>query len=493
MVIAATVPFGDSSTEVSGESDLSLPDPPKTAPSPEVLRQVIVKLSQEASRLGVDLVDIAGAIQTVAASSGRHAQVFSALTGTATDIAEANRTIASALRATDEMAGGARSALNRSAEDFSRSTAGIDSMVAVSAEITSEIAEFSISLTEVDTFAGEIGNIARQTNLLALNAAIEAARAGDAGKGFAVVAAEIRALSLQTSTVTGTIQTTLRNIRDRITSLGVAGSSASQSAGEIKTIAAAMDESFRSMGNAFSKILDSSHSLAQTTDRVEGQCASFVNQLNGALNEILDSNTHLQGAAKRVDSLVGMSEKIIQVTATAGIETPDHRWILKVQDVANSVSSAFEQAVSSGRISMADLFDRNYRDIAGTDPKQMSTRYLALVDQLLPPIQEPAATSDPAIVFCAAVDENGYLPTHNAKFSAQQRPGDVEWNTANCRNRRIFDDRTGLSAGRNKEPFLVQTYRRDMGAGNFVMMKDISAPIVVNGRHWGGVRLAVKI
>jgi methyl-accepting chemotaxis protein len=32
-----------------------------------------------------------------------------------------------------------------------------------------------------------------------------------------------------------------------------------------------------------------------------------------------------------------------------------------------------------------------------------------------------------------------------------------------------------------------------MGGGNFVLMKDISSPITVNGRHWGGLRLAVKV
>ena len=53
-------------------------------------------------------------------------------------------------------------------------------------------------------------------------------------------------------------------------------------------------------------------------------------------------------------------------------------------------------------------------------------------------------------------------------------------------------DRTGLAAGRNKKPFLLQTYRRDMGGGVFKMMKDLSAPIRVQGRHWGGLRLAYR-
>jgi methyl-accepting chemotaxis protein len=98
---------------------------------------------------------------------------------------------------------------------------------------------------------------------------------------------------------------------------------------------------------------------------------------------------------------------------------------------------------------------------------------------------------DPRIVCCAAVDRNGFLPTHNRKFS-QPQGGDVTWNTANCRNRRLFNDRVGLAAGRSTKKFLMQSYRRDMGGGQFVAMKDVSAPINVAGRHWGGLRIAYK-
>lgn len=30
----------------------------------------------------------------------------------------------------------------------------------------------------------------------------------------------------------------------------------------------------------------------------------------------------------------------------------------------------------------------------------------------------------------------------------------------------------------------------DMGAGQFTLMKDLSAPILVAGSHWGGLRMA---
>jgi methyl-accepting chemotaxis protein len=31
-----------------------------------------------------------------------------------------------------------------------------------------------------------------------------------------------------------------------------------------------------------------------------------------------------------------------------------------------------------------------------------------------------------------------------------------------------------------------------MGGGRFVLMKEVSAPIEVLGRHWGGLRLAYQ-
>jgi methyl-accepting chemotaxis protein len=97
----------------------------------------------------------------------------------------------------------------------------------------------------------------------------------------------------------------------------------------------------------------------------------------------------------------------------------------------------------------------------------------------------------PKVVFCIAVDRNGYVATHNRQYNHPQR-GDLIWDSANSRYRRIFNDRTGLASARNTRTFLLQTYRRDMGGGQFIIMKEAAAPITVQGRHWGGVRLAFK-
>jgi methyl-accepting chemotaxis protein len=150
-----------------------------------------------------------------------------------------------------------------------------------------------------------------------------------------------------------------------------------------------------------------------------------------------------------------------------------------------------EQAIAQGRITLDELFDERYQPVTGSEPVQYMTRFTALTDQLLPELQEAVVAALPRVVFCAAVDRNGYLPTHNLAFSRPQGRDPI-WNAAHCRNRRIFDDRAGLAAARSTRPFLLQTYRRDMGGGQFALMKDLSAPIVVQGKHWGGLRIAYR-
>ncbi len=115
-----------------------------------------------------------------------------------------------------------------------------------------------------------------------------------------------------------------------------------------------------------------------------------------------------------------------------------------------------------------------------------------MLDDVLPDIQEQLLASDPRMIFCAAVDRNAYLPVHNRKYAHPQRPGEKLWNVVNSRNRRIFDDRAGLAAGRNVRSYLLQVYPRDMGNGVTIVMREVDAPIRVFGKHWGGFRTAYK-
>jgi methyl-accepting chemotaxis protein len=167
--------------------------------------------------------------------------------------------------------------------------------------------------------------------------------------------------------------------------------------------------------------------------------------------------------------------------------------VTRAMEAATALKKIFENAVDSGAISIEDMFDTNYVEIQGSNPVQYRTRILDWADRALPPFQEAFLAKDKRMAFCAMIDTNGYLPVHNKIYSHPQRPGDVTWNTANSRNRRIFNDPAGLAAGRNQRAYLIQSYARDMGNGNMVMMREIDVPIRVKGRHWGGFRTAYKL
>jgi methyl-accepting chemotaxis protein len=167
--------------------------------------------------------------------------------------------------------------------------------------------------------------------------------------------------------------------------------------------------------------------------------------------------------------------------------------VARAMEAGRALTRIFEDAVASGAISMEDLFDTNYVEIAGSNPVQHRTKFLDWADRALPPLQEAFLAKDKTMAFAAMIDRNGYLPVHNKIYSHPQRPGDVAWNTANSRNRRIFNDAAGLAAGRNTRAYLIQTYARDMGNGNTVMMREIDVPIRVKGRHWGGFRTAYRL
>ncbi|MDB5640064.1 MAG: chemotaxis protein [Bradyrhizobium sp.] len=175
------------------------------------------------------------------------------------------------------------------------------------------------------------------------------------------------------------------------------------------------------------------------------------------------------------------------------IHDENTEFVTRAMEAGAALTKIFEDAVASGAISADDMFDTDYVEISGTNPLQHRTRILGWADRALPPFQEAFLAKDPRMVFCVMIDRNGYLPVHNKVYSHPQRPGYVTWNTANSRNRRIFNDAAGLAAGRNLRSYLIQSYARDMGNGKTVMMREIDVPVRVNGRHWGGFRTAYKL
>jgi methyl-accepting chemotaxis protein len=176
----------------------------------------------------------------------------------------------------------------------------------------------------------------------------------------------------------------------------------------------------------------------------------------------------------------------------AAIRDENFEFVERAIATAKEISAAFEKAISTKKITFEALFDNNYIPIEGTDPVQYRTRFLDLLEKILPPIQNPRTETDKRTVLCVAIDRNGYIPVHRPAHSLPQRPGDAAWNAIHCRNRRIYNDPKRLAAARNTRPYLIQQYTREVD-GKMQVLRPISAPIRVFGKHWGAVRISYVI
>ncbi|MPZ40267.1 MAG: methyl-accepting chemotaxis protein, partial [Rhizobiales bacterium] len=158
----------------------------------------------------------------------------------------------------------------------------------------------------------------------------------------------------------------------------------------------------------------------------------------------------------------------------ASIREENSVLIARAITIAAQISAEFENLISTGQIEIDDLFDNNYVPITGTDPVQYSTRFLHLLERVLPPIQDPVYESNPNMTLCSAIDRNGYIPVHRPKHSQPQRPGEPHWNERNCRNRRIYDDPMRLTAARSTRPYTIQQFRHERD-GKLLLIRSVAA------------------
>ena len=452
---------------------------------------VLSTLAKELGALGLVIADTAGIVEESNSSTNHLSEKFQELTEAAADVRSANESISQSCGRTAEVTGNATEAVQQSHETLGSALSRISSLIDAVTKIGEQLKGLQGALGSVREVANAIDAIAKQTNLLALNATIEAARAGTAGKGFAVVASEVKALAQQTSTATEQIASTLAELDSEADTLVGLGAQAIEFTDEVRDSADSINTVIDNLDQSINQIRESSQQIETDVGENDGRLNDFSARLD-AMRGALDENVnHLTECAKEMAGAVRSSDTMAGLAATSGIETGDTKFVEIILEMASKIAGLFETAIADRKIDAADLFDYTYEPIPGSDPAQVMAKFTSLTDLLLPPVQEVVLERDERIVFCAAIDINGYLPTHNKKFS-QPQGNDPVWNAANCRNRRIFDDRVGLAAGQNTEKFLLQTYRRDMGGGTFVLMKDISAPVYVNGRHWGGVRMGYK-
>lgn len=441
-------------------------------------------LNKTNSRSAICAAEVSYSVECLSEQIKHQTQEISTVTATSTAIVATVEQIANSASDAVILASDARKGSDKGVCVLNEA---IDEMSEISehtVQATQLIEQLNEKSSQIQQVTQVISGIASQTNLLALNAAIEAARAGEQGRGFAVVADEVRGLAARTAEATNevgriieeshsetqrvveTVQSLSEQVQhgaSRIVNVGEDLKNISQlsanTEGQIKTIAMGIQESNVNITNITESIETIKSDLLMSQEQVQA-----LSERSAVFSEAAE----LANAALADIALEGQEKIVFEVGSKGAVD----------------IGRRFEQAIAAHEISEADLFDRIYHEIPDTNPTKFKTAFDDFTDRVLPDIQEKILSDAPFIGYSIACDHNGYVPTHNTRF-CQPLTGDYNTDIAGNRTKRIFDDKTGSRCGAHTRKLLLQTYKRDTGE----VMHDLSIPIYVNGKHWGGLRI----
>ncbi len=479
-------PRGENGLDI--ESTATFIDKKKLVVPPKSADEVISDMANRAGWLSIEIVDVGGNVDEVTDHIKRQAEISTDLKRDATQMLDSTEKIKGAVENSLQVTEAAKADVHMSREKIDTSLAEIGSLAEAVTAIEAQLGSVNYALTRVVKEVQGIASIAGKTNILALNATIEASHVGSEGRSFGVVANEVKALANRTTRSTERIENKIRDLTREIGQLMELSAASTAKAEAVHNATESIGTMIETVGTAMTSVDEEVDLISFASTEIENRCRPFIQIINDMADGVMQSSVNLEQARRRINRLISVSENLLRITVMSDVNTVDTPFIQKAIETAAQISKEFETAIETQAIRFSDQFDVKYVPIEDTQPQQYMTRFVELTDAVLPKILEPVLEWNGSVAFCVAVDRNGYLPTHNKKYSKPQRKN-LEYNKKHCRNRQIFDDRVGISAARNTRSFLLQTYRRDMGNGQFALMKDASAPIIVKGRHWGALRI----
>ncbi|HZB70077.1 MAG TPA: methyl-accepting chemotaxis protein [Sphingomicrobium sp.] len=456
----------------------------------EVTENAIRAVARDCGSLSMECSDVAGYVQDVAAKLDAHLTMLDTLEEVTTRLLADQARVSDSTDEARLLSEQAKAKLEAGREAIEGTIGGFKGLTDLVVQLGERMAGFAAAMNQVQTVSSTIETIARKTNMLALNATIEAARAGDAGRSFAVVAAEVKKLAHDTRAATSQIALTIGELTREagaVTSeikTGVERSRAAQTGfGQISDTVREVSEIVGMVDRQTEGIAHSTNMIQTSVDRVKAGLTDFA-------GDARDNGSQLLQAQKRLAHLELLSNTMLDTLANSGAEIDDTPFILKAQEATRIIVTAIERGIDSGEVALEDVFDRDYQEVAGSNPQQYDTRFCAFADRHVQPVLDRIKASDSRIIGSAIGDMNGYLPTHLSERSLPQGPDPV-WNDEHCRNRRILIDDTTRNALLSDRPATLATYRMELGE-KFIPVKNVFVPLYIQGRRWGNYELAYR-
>ncbi|UJJ32015.1 methyl-accepting chemotaxis protein [Halopseudomonas maritima] len=390
----------------------------------------------------------------------------------ATGVTEVNTRNLEVARQSREQMGDARNKMQQISGAMSGFKDNVNALNATSAKIRD-------ILTTVQDFSA-------QTNMLALNAAIEAARAGEQGRGFAVVADEVRNLSFKV----GNAAEQISQLMEQMTS-AMADADA-QTLGMLEqtestglAVSSAADQ-FDAMVDDFQRANDDLLMVSSALEELTATNAETL-QHGGEIRDLsLTISQHMEATHTQADALRDNTN--LALRSLAGFRLGEGQ-LEAVTEVLMGRRKDIEQRLDALADSGVDLFDQQYTPIANTNPPKHDTRWAdAFIERIRPLLDEWDKGGKDGIVYTAAVNEKGYLPTSRSA-SSQPPTGDPRVDAARSNYKRF--------AVTSESDLRIMASCTYLNMGTFVLPGTstvifvLYVPIFVKGRRWGTMSSAI--
>ena len=440
----------------------------------------------------IGCTDVAGIVKAVIQSSEKLRAEHDALRGTVTEL-EADQERVSA--ASDEARLLSERAIERLGEGtqlIESSLGKINAVLMLVESLTQHVTSFAAAMEQVRRSAQDIDQIAETTNILALNATIEAMRAGDAGRTFAVVAGEVKSLANDTRKATEEISATVEALGVEANSVIERIQSGALASGEAKASVVQIETTMGSVSDLVVEVDKQNDQIARSTSTISGHVHRVQDVLDNFDAAAIDNESKLSDAHSRMAQLELTASEMFDRIVKAGLSPRDSLMVEKAQSIAADIAASAEKAVASGELTMAQLFDRDYQPVAGSNPARFRTSLSDWADRNWRPISDRTVAEDANVIMCSQADMKGFLPTHLTAYS-RAPTGDLAHDTKFCRNGRMILEGIDLVAKSTSDPYTMAVYRQEGDGKNYVIVRNIYVPVMINGKRWGDFELAYAL